>query len=80
VLDLVGKARAAVLKGTLSFALPLDGSAVLLAFLVKVEEYKLGLFQEALDVVPDQRFDDIAANARVVAGRAALARPLPVQV
>jgi hypothetical protein len=37
---------------------------MLIAFLVEVAEDEFGLFEEAADVVPDQRFDDVGANGR----------------
>ncbi len=52
-----------------------------IAFMVEVAEDDFGQLEEAADVVPGQRFDDVCADAWVTAGRAELvARPLPVQV
>jgi hypothetical protein len=53
------------------FTLPFDGRAMLLAFKVKMAEDEVGLLEEAANVVPDQRFDDVGADTWVVAGRAA---------
>ena len=52
-------------------ALPLDGGAMRIAFMVEVAEGDFGHLEKA-DVVPGQRFDDVCADAWVIAGRAEL--------
>ena len=53
--------------------LPSGGSVALMVTLpVEVVEDEVGLLEELDDVVPDDRFECVCANARVVAGCAAL--------